>query len=136
MPARNEVKFIGASVKSLLAAGIRVVVVDDHSSDGTADIARATAAEAGKTGSLTVVTAKPLPAGWSGKLWAMHQGVQEAFSASAGNGASHPEFLLLTDADVAHTPETFSSLLEIAAGGYDLVSFMVSCTAAAWRRSC
>jgi hopene-associated glycosyltransferase HpnB len=128
VPARNEAKFIGASVKSLLAAGIRVVVVDDHSSDGTADIARATAAEAGKSGRLTVVMAKPLPAGWSGKLWAMHQGVQEALSVSGGHGAPPrlpPEFLMFTDADVAHTPETFSSLLEIAAGGRDIVSFMV-----------
>ncbi len=149
VPARNEAKFIAASVQSLLATGIRVVVVDDDSSDGTAQIAIAAAAESGSSGRLTVIRAEPLPAGWSGKLWAMHQGIQAALASAvpsapafgepgqAGEGdranggpagASAriaPEFLLLTDADVVHTPETLASLLEIAHGGYDLVSFMV-----------
>jgi len=144
VPARNEEEFIGRSVGSLLAAGIRVVVVDDHSSDKTVEVARAAAAD--NPDRLTVIAAKPLPAGWSGKLWALNQGIREALSrtensradsvgprsstpsnanAFAGGPGSLPEFLLLTDADVTHTTETLGSLLEIAGSGYDLVSFMV-----------
>ena len=152
VPARNEEEFIGRSVGSLLAAGIRVVVVDDHSSDKTVAVARAAAAALQQRQSpgasagqrLTVIAAKPLPAGWSGKLWALNQGIEEALSppSKSNNGAcreprtenlgadsagpiSLPEFLLLTDADIAHTPETIRRLLEIADSGYDLVSFMV-----------
>jgi len=143
VPARNEEEFIGRSVGSLLAAGIRVVVVDDHSSDKTVEVARAVA---GNSDRLTVIAAKPLPAGWSGKLWALNQGIQAALSRTGNSGAgsagprsstpananafaggpgSLPEFLLLTDADVTHAPDALGSLLEIADSGCDLVSFMV-----------
>jgi hopene-associated glycosyltransferase HpnB len=149
VPARNEAEFIGASVRSLLAAGIRVVVVDDHSADGTAEIAYATAAETGKAGWLTLMRAKPLPPGWSGKLWAMHQGVLEALSATGklpsqraksrpaedpGGAPPHlqPEFLLFTDADVVHAPESLTALLQLANSGYDLVSFMVKLQCRTW----
>lgn len=119
VPARNEAEFIAASVVSLLKQGVEVFLVDDHSSDSTSAIARAAAAEAGKADALKVIAAEPLPAGWSGKLWALKQGVAHALETS-------PDFLLLTDADIVHGPETVATLTALAdSGGYDLVSFMV-----------
>jgi hopene-associated glycosyltransferase HpnB len=118
VPARNEAGFVAASVVSLLKQGVHVFLVDDHSSDSTSAIARAAAAEAGKSASLTVIAAEPLPAGWSGKLWAIQQGVEIALKTS-------PDFILLTDADIVHEPGTVATLASLADGGYDLVSFMV-----------
>ena len=68
---------------------------------------------------LTVITGKPLPEGWSGKLWAMQQGIEQAL-------AVRPDYLLLTDADVQHSPDNVLTLVGVAErGGYDLTSFMV-----------
>jgi hopene-associated glycosyltransferase HpnB len=119
VPARNEAEFIGASIQSLLANKIQVVLVDDHSEDSTIEIAREAAIAAGKPDSLTIISSEPLPAGWSGKLWALDQGVRHALQYS-------PEFLLFSDADVVHKPWAVNSLLTVAGGGYDLVSFMVT----------
>ncbi len=118
VPARNEAEFIAASLVSLLEQGVHVFLVDDHSSDSTSAIARAAAAEAGHSASLTVIAAEPLPAGWSGKLWAIQQGVELALQTS-------PDFLLLTDADIVHEPGTVAALAALAESGCDLVSFMV-----------
>jgi len=118
MPARNEAEFIAASVVSLLNQGVDVFLVDDHSSDSTSAIARTAAASAGKSALLTVIAAEPLPPGWSGKLWAVKQGVDGALKTS-------PDFLLLTDADIVHEPHTVATLTALADSGYDLVSFMV-----------
>jgi hopene-associated glycosyltransferase HpnB len=118
MPARNEAEFIAASVLSLLNQGVYVFLVDDHSTDSTAAIARSAAAAAGKSDSLTVLAAEPLPPGWSGKLWAVKQGVDHALEIS-------PDFLLLTDADIVHEPHTVATLTALAGTGCDLVSFMV-----------
>jgi hopene-associated glycosyltransferase HpnB len=118
MPARNEAEFISASVVSLLNQGIDVFLVDDHSSDSTAAIAHAAAATVGKSSALTIIAAEPLPPGWSGKLWAVKQGVDSALKTS-------PDFLLLTDADIVHEPHTVATLTALADRGYDLVSFMV-----------
>jgi len=88
--------------------------VDDSSSDGTADAARAAA----RADLLTVVRAAPLPDGWTGKLWAVSQGVAEA-------ERNAPEFLLLTDADITHPPSNLRDLVVRAErDGYDLVSYM------------
>jgi len=93
---------------------LRIVLVDDASDDGTAGIARAAAP------AIRVVAAHPLPAGWTGKLWAVNEGIQ----AAAGD---HPEYLLLTDADIVHPPRNVAGLVARAtAGGYDLVSYMVT----------
>jgi hopene-associated glycosyltransferase HpnB len=121
VPARNEAELIGPVVTSLLnqSVAMPVILVDDESIDGTADVARHAAEKAGKANTLIVIRGKPLPAGWTGKLWSMHQGIERA-------RAWNPRWLLLADADVVHDPETVASLGLIASHGpYDLVSYMV-----------
>ena len=121
VPARNEAELIGPVVKSLLNQDMAmpVVLVDDESTDGTADVARRASEKAGKADALIVIQSKPLPAGWTGKLWSMHQGIERA-------RALNPTWLMLADADVLHGPETVANLGLIASHGpYDLVSFMV-----------
>ena len=121
VPARNEAELIGPVVTSLLnqSVAMPVILVDDESTDGTADVARRASKKAGKAEALIVIQSKPLPAGWTGKLWAMHQGVERARTLN-------PTWLMLADADVLHDAETVASLGLIASHGhYDLVSFMV-----------
>jgi hopene-associated glycosyltransferase HpnB len=121
VPARNEAELIGPVVTSLLnqCVAMPVVLVDDESTDGTADVARRASEKAGKAGALIVIQSKPLPAGWTGKLWSMHQGIERA-------RALNPTWLMLTDADVRHGAETVANLGLIASHGpYDLVSFLV-----------
>jgi hopene-associated glycosyltransferase HpnB len=125
VPARNEADVIGAAVTSLIAqnyaGAFHVVVVDDHSTDGTADAARAAALASGMPERLTVVTAEPLPAGWSGKVWAQSQGV-----ATVSARGFPADYLLLTDADIAHPPEAVAQLVARATiERRDLVSLMV-----------
>ncbi len=129
VPARDEAAGIVRALESLLAqryAGpLRVVLVDDGSSDGTGDLARGLAGEAG--GRLVVLDGTARPAGWSGKLWAVAQGV-----AAAGDAG----LILLADADIEHAPEHVATLVAQAErGGYDLVSEMVAlrCESAAER---
>lgn len=119
IPARNEVDVIARSVGSLLnqsfAGQVHIFLVDDASTDATAHVAREAA---GNTAALTVIPGAPLPPGWTGKLWAMQQGMDAA-------RALHPAFLLLTDADIRHAPENLATLVALAErGGYDLTSFM------------
>jgi hopene-associated glycosyltransferase HpnB len=121
VPARNEAELIGPVVRSLLnqSVAVPVLLVDDESTDGTAKVALCAAEKAGKAGALIVIQSKPLPAGWTGKLWSLHQGIERA-------RALHPAWLLLADADVLHGPETVANLGLIASQGpFDLVSFMV-----------
>ena len=123
IPARNEAGVIGIAVSSLLqqtwAGSLHIFVVDDNSSDGTSDVARQAAMSSSRPEALTVITGKPLPEGWSGKLWAMQQGIEQAL-------AVRPDYLLLTDADVQHSPDNVLTLVGVAErGGYDLTSFMV-----------
>ena len=107
VPARNEADCIGDSIGSLLgqdyAGRWTVVLVDDDSADGTADIAHA-AAQADDR--LHVVRGRGLPAGWTGKLWALKQGIDAAM-----NVQEPPDYLLLTDADIVHSPESLSRLV-------------------------
>ena len=121
VPARNEAELIGPVITCLLnqSVAMPVVLVDDESTDGTADVARRASEKAGKADALIVIQSKPLPAGWTGKLWAMHQGIERA-------RALNPAWLMLADADVLHGPETVANLGLIASHGhYDLLSFMV-----------
>ncbi|WP_395713305.1 glycosyltransferase [Reyranella sp.] len=99
VPARNEADVIARSIGSLLrqdyAGPFRVVLVDDGSSDGTAAVAKAL--DDGRR--LDVVSGSALPAGWTGKLWALEQGIRHA---NAHGDAV--DYFLLTDADIGHTP--------------------------------
>jgi hopene-associated glycosyltransferase HpnB len=125
IPAREEAEGIGACIGSLLrqdyAGEWTIILVDDGSSDGTAAIALKAAEALGAPGRLAVVAGAPLPAGWTGKLWAMRQGIE-----TAARAAPPPEFLLLSDADIVYAPGTLTSLVARAkAGGLVLTSLMV-----------
>ncbi|CAJ8519957.1 group 2 family glycosyl transferase [Burkholderia pseudomallei] len=125
VPARNEADVIGEAVRSLVEqayeGAFHLIVVDDHSTDGTAEAARAAAAAVGCADRLTVLAAQPLPAGWSGKVWAQSQGI--AAVRSLGLPA---DYLLLTDADIGHPPDAVAQLVTRAqAEQRDLVSLMV-----------
>ena len=113
VPARDEAGTIAQSIGSLLEqdypGAYRIVLVDDQSTDGTADIARALDA----TGRLTVLSGAPLPEGWTGKLWAVKQGIAHAAGGS-------PDYLWFTDADIVHTPDNLRALVPRAANN-DLV---------------
>jgi len=120
IPARDEAGVIGRAVKSLLSQRfsglLRVIVVDDHSIDGTAAAARAIGSV---SSCLQVIAAGPLPQGWTGKLWALSEGLREA-------AIDSPDFFLLTDADILHSPDNIERIAGAAlAGGLDLVSLMV-----------
>ena len=124
IPARDEAAVIGRSVASLLEqghrGGLHIVVVDDQSTDGTAELARATAAAARASDQLTICSGKPVPPGWTGKLWAVRQGVEVARSLQ-------PDYLLLTDADIVHGAGNLRELVSRSEiEGYDLVSLMVA----------
>jgi hopene-associated glycosyltransferase HpnB len=123
IPARDEADVIGDAIASLLAQDYQgrfdIVVIDDHSADGTAAVARAAALAAGAADRVTVVRAAPMPPGWTGKLWAMRQGTTIA-------ARMQRDYLLLTDADIVHARDNLRGLVARAeTGGYDLVSLMV-----------
>lgn len=123
IPARNEADVVGQAVRSLLRQTgqnvIHIFLVDDSSTDSTAQIARDAVMAIDQPESLTVISGTPPPSGWSGKLWALEQGVNLARQAN-------PDFFLFTDADIEHAPDSLSSLLAIARSGpYDMASFMV-----------
>ena len=122
IPARDEAEVIGRAVASLLAQDydgpLRIVVIDDQSSDGTAEAARAAAEAAGVPDRVTILQGEHLPAGWTGKLWAVRQGVEAARFLRS-------EYFLLTDADIVHGPGSLSELVSRSeAEDYDLVSLM------------
>jgi hopene-associated glycosyltransferase HpnB len=116
VPARDEADVIARSVSSLAAqdyAGpLKIVVVDDSSTDGTGQIARTLGSNR-----VEVEIGRPLATGWTGKLWAIRQGVERA--------GSSPRYLWLTDADIEHAPDTLRMLVSRAeAGSLSLVSLM------------
>ena len=124
VPARDEADCVGTAVASLLAQAYQgaftVVLVDDQSRDGTAQVAREAAAAAGAADRLTVLSGRPLPAGWTGKLWAQQQGVE-----LAENLAQPPVYLLFTDADIVYAPDALANLVARAqSGGTVLTSLM------------
>ena len=125
VPARNEAEVIGTTVARLLSQDypgpFRVIVIDDHSGDGTAAAARRAAAALESPHALTVIGARPLEPGWAGKVWAMSEGLAHA-------AAAHPDtqYLWLTDADIAHDPANLRRLVGKAeADRLDMVSQMV-----------
>lgn len=123
IPARNESDVIGEALESLLdqhlATPLEIVLVDDGSEDGTADVARVLADRRQATDRITIIQGSPLPEGWTGKLWAVAQGVREAERLS-------PDYLLLTDADISHAPDAIGRILQQAVRNqYGLTSLMV-----------
>ncbi len=122
IPARNEAAVIRESIASHLgsnyAGPLQVILVDDGSEDGTAELAREAAWNRAER--LTITTAPPLPEGWTGKLWAVKQGIAAALAA-----IPDARYLLLTDADVVHAPATLTNLVAKAeAEGRVLVSLL------------
>lgn len=121
VPARNEADVIARPVLSLMQQDypgpLHIFVVDDHSSDNTANVVRN--ATTAKPEALTIVSAAPLPSGWTGKMWALSQGLQHASKFA-------PDYFLFTDADIVHASDSVSTSVGLAqAGNRDLVSFMV-----------
>ncbi|MET9524600.1 glycosyltransferase [Streptomyces coeruleorubidus] len=121
VPARDEAAVLPAALPSLLRQDYpgraEVFLVDDGSTDGTGDLARELARGTGGL-PLTVGSPGEPPAGWTGKLWAVRHGIGLA-------RARDPEYLLLTDADIAHAPDSLRELVAAArAGGFDVVSQM------------
>jgi hopene-associated glycosyltransferase HpnB len=115
VPARNEADVIARSIGSLARQDypgtFSILLVDDNSDDDTAAIARGVGSER-----VHILSGAPLAGGWTGKLWAVSQGVAEA---------GMPHYLWLTDADIEHAPDTLRTLVGIAhAGDRRLVSFM------------
>ncbi len=123
VPARNEAATIFQTISSLARQDypgeFSIVVVDDRSEDGTAALAQQAAKESGASQRVKIHSAAPLPPGWTGKLWALNEGIQLAASQS-------PEFLWFTDADIEHAPDTLRRLVFRAErDSLDLASLMV-----------
>jgi hopene-associated glycosyltransferase HpnB len=108
IPARNEVDLLPITIRSLLKQDypgeFNLIVVDDHSTDGTAQAATEAAEALGQAHRLQVIQSAPLPPKWTGKLWAMEQGVQKAKTIV-------PDYILLTDADIQHDSANLSRLV-------------------------
>jgi hopene-associated glycosyltransferase HpnB len=109
VPARNERDSLPHTLLALLQQDypgpFMVVVVDDRSQDGTAEIARTLAHDAGAVDRLHVVKGKDLPSEWVGKVWALEQGATFALATQS------PKYLLLTDADIRHAPSSLRRLV-------------------------
>jgi len=125
IPARNEAEGIGSTVGSLLAQDykgrVTVVLVDDESTDGTSEVARRAAEAVSAADRLTIVRGAATPPGWTGKMWAVDQGVRGAAEVDPS-----ARYLLLTDGDIRHSPRNLAHLVARAeSGALDLASLMV-----------
>jgi hopene-associated glycosyltransferase HpnB len=110
IPARNEAEVVGHALASLFAqdyAGpFDIILVDDQSSDATAEAAHSAAAQAESKSRLTVLSGSSVPAGWTGKLWAVKQGIDHMQARAAP-----ADFLFLSDADIAYAPDALRRLI-------------------------
>lgn len=141
VPARNEASLLPVTLRSLLRqdypGSFTTILVDDHSTDGTATVAHCVAADLGINSvdrpttdeqlppfdkfQLHILCAQPLPPGWTGKLWALEQGIRQAQTITPS-----PDYFLLTDADIEHDPGNLRQLVAKAQQeDLDLVSLMV-----------
>jgi hopene-associated glycosyltransferase HpnB len=113
IPARNEAALISQTLGSLLTQSytgeFNIILVDDQSVDNTAIIAKEIAEELGKENNLNVITGSSLPGNWTGKLWAMYQGIEKANSCNL-----KPDYILLTDADIDHDKDNLWRLVSKA----------------------
>ncbi|MDZ8257334.1 glycosyltransferase [Nostoc sp. ChiQUE01b] len=123
VPARNEAQLLPTTLRSLLLqdypGSFNVFLVDDRSTDRTANFAEGVAHAVGKPQQLHIISGVSLPPGWSGKLWAVEQGINSARLFA-------PDYFLLTDADIEHDPDNLRRLVNKAVQeDLDLVSVMV-----------
>ncbi|MEH2320961.1 glycosyltransferase [Nostoc sp.] len=123
VPARNEAQLLPTTLRSLLLqdypGSFNVFLVDDRSTDRTANFAEGVAHAVGKPQQLHIISGVSLPPGWSGKLWAVEQGINSA-------SLFAPDYFLLTDADIEHDPGNLRRLVAKAVEeNLDLVSVMV-----------
>jgi hopene-associated glycosyltransferase HpnB len=123
VPARNEAKTISQAISSLAKQDYpgecSIILVDDHSEDGTAAIAKKVAEESGASLRVKILSASPLAPGWTGKLWALNEGVQLASNDAA-------KYFWFTDADIEHAPDTLRRLvIHAEKESLDLASLMV-----------
>lgn len=123
VPARNEAETIGLALTSLAKQNYPgeffTMVVDDHSDDGTADLARKAIAHCDAPERIAIHPAAELPPGWTGKVWAMNEGIAETVRKA-------PDYFWFTDADITHAPDTLRRLICGAeADSLDLLSLMV-----------
>jgi hopene-associated glycosyltransferase HpnB len=148
VPARNEAATIRQSVTSLLRQNypgkFSVIVIDDHSQDGTAQQAQQAARDLSAESRTKILLAPPLPTGWTGKLWALNSGTAifgcapttsispepSTTSRTAANDPGAPipppAYYWFTDADITHAPDTLHRLVARAECGHlDLTSLMV-----------
>jgi hopene-associated glycosyltransferase HpnB len=122
VPARDEAEHIGNSIGSLLRQDypgpLTVILVDDDSADGTKAAAERVAATSSAGDRFVAIGSGGPPGGWTGKLWAVNQGIGAALS-------EQPTYLLLTDADIVHAPDNLRRLVAHAqAGSFVLTSLM------------
>ncbi|MBI3419176.1 MAG: glycosyltransferase, partial [Proteobacteria bacterium] len=132
VPARNEAGVIARAIRSLLnqdyTGPYTIFLIDDHSTDNTAQVAREVSERLYQMARLKIVSAPTLPEGWSGKLWAMNAGVE-----AVKREMPKADYILFTDADIEHGP---SSLRELVArcekDKLSLASFMVKLNCQSW----
>lgn len=125
VPARNEAEMLPLSLRSLLQqtypGPFKVLLVDDQSTDGTSEVAQHIAQDLDQRDTLQLLQTSPLPPGWSGKLWAMHQGIEATLA-----DATQPTYFLLTDADILHDENNLRHLVTQAQQEQlEMVSLMV-----------
>jgi hopene-associated glycosyltransferase HpnB len=123
VPARNESETIARVVSALIKQDypgeFSIIIVNDHSEDATSALALQAAEESGATNRVLIHAAAPLPPGWTGKLWALNEGVSLAAKKT-------PAFYWFTDADIVHAPDTLRRIVFRAErDSLDLTSLMV-----------
>ena len=108
IPARDEAEHIADTLRSLLSqqfnGELKIVMVDDNSSDGTGALARELAVTDRR---LSVLDGELLKTGWTGKMWAVSQGLRQTETMEA-------DYVLFTDADIVHGPGHLASLVSRA----------------------